>query len=131
MKTQSIILVVLIMIAHTACTVGQNKGNILTPQQVSEQLEKGDITLLDVRTPEEWEEGVIEGAELKNYYDDDFADYLEKMDKDQPVIVTCKRGGRSASAVEDMKKAGFKEVYDMGAGMDGWNSEKLPTVKPE
>lgn len=131
MKTPSIILVALALIVQTACSVGQNKGNVLTPEQVAQQLDKGQIIMLDVRTPDEWSEGVIEGAVLKNYYDDDFADYLETMDKIRPVVVTCKRGGRSASAASQMQKAGFKEVYDMGAGMDGWNDEKRPTVKPE
>lgn len=131
MKTPSIILVVLALVVQTACSVGQNKGNILSPEQVAQQLDKGQITMFDVRTPDEWNEGVIEGAVLKNFYDDDFASYLETMDKDQPVIVTCKRGGRSASAASQMQKTGFKEVYDMGAGMDGWNDEKRPTVKPE
>ena len=131
MRTQSIILVILAFVVQTACSIGQNKVNTLTPEQVSQHLDKGDITILDVRTPEEWSEGVIDGAVLKNFYDDDFARYLKKMDNTKPIIVTCKRGGRSAKAADQMQKSGFKEVYDMGAGMDGWNDEKRPTVMPE
>ena len=125
-------LVVLVLIFQTACSEGQNNtGNILSPEQVSHELDKGGITLLDVRTPSEWDEGVIEGALLKNFYDDDFVSSLSTIDKAQTVIVTCKRGGRSAEAVVIMQKAGFKEVYDMEAGMDGWNEERRPTVQPE
>ena len=128
MKIQSIILTVITALSIAACS--SNGQNVITTQQTADLLDKGDITLLDVRTPEEWAEGVIEGAELKNFYDEDFADHLETMDKDLPVIVTCKRGGRSAKAAKQMLEAGFQEVYDMGAGMDGWNSEDRPTVNP-
>jgi rhodanese-related sulfurtransferase len=130
MKTQSIILVVIAFVVQTACSIGQNKVNTLTPEQVSQYLDKGEITILDVRTPEEWSEGVIDGAVLKNFYDDDFASYLETMDNNKSIIITCKRGGRSAKAANQMQKAGFKEVYNMDAGMDGWNDEKRPTVMP-
>ena len=132
MKTPTILLV-LALFLQTACSTGQNNsnGHILTPEQVVQQLDKGGVTMLDVRTPEEWSEGIIEGAVLMNFYDDDFASQVEALDKDKPVIVTCKVGGRSAEAAAMLQKAGFKEVYDMGAGMDGWKDEQRPMVKPE
>lgn len=127
MNFKTIIVALTATFSIIACSNGQN---VITTQQVSDLLDKGEIQLLDVRTPEEWSEGVIEGAELKNFYDEDFAEFLETLDKDQPIIVTCKRGGRSANAAKMMLDAGFTEVYDLGAGMDGWNAEKRPTVKP-
>ena len=131
MRTSSTMIIALTLIVQTACSVGQNSGNILTPEQVQQQLDKGGVALLDVRTPEEWSEGIIEGAVMKNFYDDDFRAYLSLMDKAHPVIVTCKSGGRSAKTVQMMKAVGFYELYDMGAGMDGWNEENRRTVKPE
>ena len=127
MNFKTIIVALTATFSFIACSNGQN---VITTQQVSDLLDKGEIQLLDVRTPEEWGEGVIEGAKLKNFYDDDFGDYLETLDKKQPIIVTCKRGGRSAEATKMMLKAGFTEVYDLGAGMDGWNAENRPTVEP-
>ena len=128
MKLKTI--VVAIAAAFTIIACSSNGQNVVTTQQTADLLDKGGITLLDVRTPEEWSEGVIEGVELKNFYDEDFTTYLETLDKDQPIIVTCKRGGRSASVVSQMKEAGFQEVYDLGAGMDGWYSDGRPTVNP-
>lgn len=128
MKIRNILVVLIATFSIAACS--SNGQNVLTTDQVAGLLDKGDIELLDIRTPDEWNEGVIEGAVLKNFYDDDFAEYLESMDKAQPVIVTCKRGGRSGKATKMMMEAGFSEVYDMSAGMDGWNSDKKPTVKP-
>ena len=130
MRTSSLLTFIVLLILQTSCSVGQN-NNILTTDQVLEQMEKGGITLLDVRTPKEWNNGIIEGAVLKNMYDNDFKQFVSELDKDKPIIVTCKVGGRSAKAVKMMRKAGIKEVYDMSAGMDGWKKDKKPTIKPE
>jgi rhodanese-related sulfurtransferase len=42
------------------------------------------------------------------------------LDKNKPVLVYCAAGGRSASAAKDLKKAGFKKVYDLEGGYDAW-----------
>jgi rhodanese-related sulfurtransferase len=44
----------------------------------------------------------------------------KKLDKNKPVLVYCAAGGRSASAAKDLKKAGFKKVYDLEGGYDAW-----------
>jgi predicted sulfurtransferase len=49
--------------------------------------------ILDVRTPEEWAEGTISGAERINYHDDNFAQQVDKLDKNIPVYVYCRSGG--------------------------------------
>ncbi|MEL6922665.1 MAG: rhodanese-like domain-containing protein [Bacteroidota bacterium] len=76
--------------------------------------------LVDVRTPEECAGGMIEKAINHNFYDDDFKDKMLGLDKEQPVMVYCKAGGRSAKALSLLKGLGFKEIYDLQGGYTAW-----------
>ena len=86
-------------------------------------LEKENGTILDVRTPEEWAEGIINGAQQMNYYDDDFATQIAALDKSKAVFVYCKAGGRSSSAAEVLKENGFTKIYNLDGGMDAWKEQ--------
>lgn len=87
--------------------------------------------LLDVRTPEEYATGYISGAKNVNVYDNDFLKQLEGLDKNKPVFVYCKGGGRSASAVKKMQADGFATVYELQGGIMAWehNDYSLETQK--
>ncbi len=86
--------------------------------------------VLDVRTPEEWNEGIIEGAIMYNFYGDGFEDNLAKLDKEKTVAIYCLSGGRSGKAMRRMSELGFKEVYNLKGGINAWKSADKPTVKP-
>ena len=127
----SILLMSFIM---TSCSNGQDKttANTIAEDVNVEtfQSKMEGAQLLDVRTPAEWNEGIIEGAIMADFYEDSFKSELEKLDKDVPVAVYCRSGGRSGSAMDIMKEMGFKEVYNLDGGIGAWNSENKPTVKP-
>lgn len=117
-----------------SCSTGQNKtaeGTIAENVNVEgfvSQIEGAQ--LLDVRTPDEWNEGIIEGATMSNFYDEGFETSLSTLDKEKPVAVYCKSGGRSGKAMSIMNKLGFKEVYNLDGGIGAWNKASKPTVKP-
>jgi phage shock protein E len=83
-----------------------------------------DAQLLDVRTPEEVSEGALEDAQNINFYDTDFKDKLSKLDKNKPVFVYCRSGGRSGKCAQMCKDMGFKEIYDMKGGWQNYSSQK-------
>lgn len=85
--------------------------------------------ILDVRTPEEWEDGTIKGAIKMNFYDGNFKNQLAKLDKTKPVYVYCKSGGRSGKAAKQMEKMGFTTVYNLIGGMGAWNEDGKEVVK--
>jgi len=91
---------------------------------------KEGAQLLDVRTPDEWNQGIIEGATMYNFYDADFKDRISKLNKDVPVAVYCKSGGRSGQTGAMLRDMGFKEVYNLKGGIGAWNAAGKPTVKP-
>lgn len=118
----------------TSCSNGQDKSTANTiAEDVNVETFQSKIDgaqLLDVRTPAEWNEGIIEGAIMADFYEDSFKSELEKLDKEVPVAVYCRSGGRSGSAMDIMKEMGFKEVYNLDGGIGAWNSANKPTVKP-
>lgn len=117
-----------------SCSNGQQKvaeGTIAEDVNVEEFAKHIDgAQLLDVRTPDEWSEGIIEGATMANIYEDDFDANLAKLDKEKPVAVYCKSGGRSGQAMAKMNQLGFKEVYNLKGGIGAWNGADKLTVKP-
>lgn len=97
--------------------------------EFSELVEKGEGQVLDVRTPEEWTSGAIKGAIKMNFFDADFNDQLKKLDKNSPVYVYCKSGGRSGKASKQMKKMGFTSVYNLVGGIGAWDAAGKDKVK--
>jgi rhodanese-related sulfurtransferase len=85
--------------------------------------------ILDVRTPEEWAEGTISGAERINYHDDNFAQQVDKLDKNIPVYVYCRSGGRSSSAADLLKDKGFTKIYNLDGGITSWKENGFEVVK--
>ncbi|HXB40199.1 MAG TPA: thioredoxin domain-containing protein [Bacteroidia bacterium] len=110
-----------------------------TPKSISEtisvdefqkKLAEKDIQIIDVRTPEEYNEGYLKGALNINYKANDFASEIAKLDKSKPTLIYCLGGGRSAGAAEQMKKTGFTTIYNMQGGMIKWNAANKPVEYP-
>lgn len=82
------------------------------------RLVKEGAVLLDVRTPEEFAAGHVEGA--VNIPVQELEHRLEKLPKkDQPIVIYCRSGRRSASAQQLLERAGYTKTYDLGA-MSNW-----------
>lgn len=82
-----------------------------------------DAQLLDVRTPEEWVNGIIEGAILVNLFDQNFVSKIDSLDPSKAVFVYCKAGGRSKKAMDKMVALGFKEIYNLKGGYTAYRHE--------
>ena len=87
-----------------------------------------DLVVLDVRTPEEYAEGRLEGAVLVDFYDDDFADQLAALDPDAPYLVYCRSGNRSGQALAVMEQLGFSSVVNVDGGIVAWAGAGLPVT---
>jgi len=91
----------------------------VTPQVVAGQLERGDIKLLDVRTPEEHAIARIAEATL---IDQDVAqEIIETWPKDTAIVTLCHHGIRSLDAAAYLKGHGFQNVKSMIGGIDAWS----------
>lgn len=120
------ILILLSLVFGFSCTQNTANGQTkLSPGAFEAMLKKDStVQLLDVRTPEEFQGGHIPGARNLNFYDTDFAQKINTLDKNRPVMVYCKVGGRSGKAAKQLSDAGFLQVYDLSGGIEAWNSRK-------
>jgi rhodanese-related sulfurtransferase len=87
-----------------------------------------NVVIIDVRTPDEFNQEHIQDASNIDFYSDNFKEELNKLDKARTYVIHCRSGSRSAQALEIMKELGFREVYNMG-GIIQWKEKGLPTVK--
>lgn len=88
------------------------------------------LTVIDVRTAEEFAQGHIKGAINLDALSEDFEEQLAALAKDKPYLVHCRSGRRSAAALETMRKAKFTNVAHMDKGLLAWNEAGLPTQQP-
>ncbi|MDA0242459.1 MAG: rhodanese-like domain-containing protein [Chloroflexi bacterium] len=79
--------------------------------------------LIDVRTPEEFASGHIAGA--INIPVDEVSQRLAEFPTDQPVVLYCRSGNRSAQAASILTSAGYNNLYDLGGIID-WQAQGLP-----
>lgn len=129
MKT--ILNIILIMIGLTSCMGA--KSNDYTNMDVNNfatyLAENPDVQILDVRTPAEFREGHIEGAENIDWYDNNFLKLaLDKLDKSRPVAIYCRSGMRSAAAASVLGKNGFN-VTNLQGGIIAWENNHEPVVQ--
>jgi rhodanese-related sulfurtransferase len=87
-----------------------------------------DLVVLDVRTPEEFAEGHLDGAVLVDFYDADFTDQLAALDPDVPYLVICRSGNRSAQTLSIMDELGFASAVDVEGGIVAWAGAGLPVT---
>ena len=88
-----------------------------------------DFIILDVRTPDEFNNGHIANAVLIDYYSPEFKSNISKLDKDKQYLVYCRTDNRSTAAVRLMLDLGFREVQNLIGGIEKWIQDGYPTVK--
>ena len=83
----------------------------------------GNGILVDVRTPEEFAQGNIEGSSNVDFLNSNFETMIQKLDKSTPVYIYCRSGSRSGQAKKKMKALGFTEVYNLKGGYMAWSAQ--------
>ena len=97
----------------------------ITQQDWEKQIaEDSDAVILDVRTQNEVDEGIIPDAKNIDIYEGQgFVDKVEKLDKSKNYYVYCRSGNRSGQACQIMDQLGFKNTYNLIGGMNEWDGE--------
>lgn len=88
------------------------------------------LVVLDVRTPEEFAAGHLEGAIMIDFYRDDFSERLAELDPNQPYLLYCRSGNRSEQSRSIMEAMGFTDVADLDGGILAWSQAGYPVVAP-
>ncbi|MEA3210073.1 MAG: hypothetical protein QOE70_3130 [Chthoniobacter sp.] len=84
--------------------------------------------LIDVREADEWEIARIAGAHLLPLSQWPALAVAQLTDSDEPMLVLCHHGARSARATEFLRRQGFHQVTNVAGGIDAWSLEVDPGV---
>ena len=96
--------------------------------QAAALLKSETLTVIDVRTPAEFDAGHVEGALNIDFKGTGFAEQLANLDPGITYLVHCASGGRSTAALEVFEAAGLKRIYHLDGGYNGWKEAGLDSV---
>ena len=116
-------------------------SDTLTAEEAFSRLQSGELILIDIRTPAEWQEtGVAEGAWLLDMREPDFGRWIMAVLERNPnhqVAVICRSGNRSGRLMGLFAQNGIMGTLDVTEGMlggprgKGWIPSGLPTVSAQ
>ena len=107
----------------------QPKGKRASSLQVTQMINRGKTTVVDVRTAEEFAKGHMRDA--KNIPLADLSTRIAELEKSKSrtVVVVCQAGARADKAVRQLAAAGFSDVVSLDGGLAAWQSAGLPVTK--
>lgn len=97
----------------------------LSPAEAAARLQDDDWQIVDVRTPAERPDGVIEGDVLIPL--DELSARAGEIDPARPALIYCRSGARSAMAVAALRTAGY-DAHNLAGGMLAWLEAGLPVA---
>jgi rhodanese-related sulfurtransferase len=83
-----------------------------------------ETIVLDVREPEEYEQGHVPGA--INLPQADLASRLDELPYHRPLALICRSGARSLRAAQFLRQVGFEQVMSVQGGTDAWRAAGKP-----
>lgn len=119
------------LLALTSCKGQQNEAfKQVSSEEFSTQIEaNASAPIIDVRTPEEFQEGHLQNAKNINFHSETFEKDILLLDKNQTVFIYCRSGGRSTSAANKMIELGFTDIVELDNGFLEWSSQNRPMTK--
>jgi rhodanese-related sulfurtransferase len=128
-------LIVLVLALAPTAACGSSPGPALAASTamplevtvaVADQLRQSGSLILDVRQPDEWATGHIEGATLIPL--GELQARSGELPRDRSIVVVCRSGNRSAQGRDILLAAGFTQVTSLAGGMTDWIAAGLPVV---
>lgn len=121
---KNIILLVLVLVTSVGFSQDSTRIKVIDRVAYELQLSNEQVQLIDVRTPEEFKEGHIKGAENIDFLAEGFLPKFERFDKNKPLYIYCRSGNRSAKAAAKLSEMGFSQIIDLKGGYKAWTSQE-------
>lgn len=122
----------LFVFGHMFCAFADEL--LLTAQEAQSLIERNKdddkFVILDLRSPDEYRQGHIEGARSMNYYATNFQRMVSLLDRDATILLYCQKGRQSTLALRAMTKLGFSRMYILDGGIAEWVRAGLPLTGP-
>lgn len=119
------VLVLLILNELSHLVTGEKR---LSPLEAVRLINDRQALVVDVRAPGDYKKGHILNA--INLPQTKLGERLNELGKDtaRPIVLYCALGGVAAQASHQLKKAGYREVYPIRGGLNGWLGASLPVT---
>jgi sulfur-carrier protein adenylyltransferase/sulfurtransferase len=103
----------------------------IEPFEAAQEIEGGDVVLIDTREPHEYQEAHLENGKLvpPGLLGGEIA--IAAPDKSARTILYCRSGNRSYKAAEQMQALGYEDVASMAGGILAWQEQGLPVLATE
>ena len=107
----------------------------LSVEQVAAEMKRGDVTIIDIREPNEREQGAIPGSisaprGMLEFWADPTSPYHRgEFDPSRRIILACASGGRSALAADTLREMGYARVAHLDGGFKAWQAAGQPVSK--
>jgi rhodanese-related sulfurtransferase len=105
---------------------GSEYGNVDVGEARDLIADKADLVILDVRTVVEFENGHLEGA--INIPVEELSMRLSELNQKDELLVYCRTGNRSTTAVGILRENGYDQIYHMNGGIVAWGNAGFPSV---
>lgn len=86
-----------------------------------QMMDSGDVTIVDIRDPSAFAAGHVPGAFSLN--NSNVGEFVAQADHDKPLLVFCYHGHSSQGAADFLAGQGFREVYSVDGGVEGWKMQ--------
>lgn len=105
------------------------RGKRASPLQVTQMINRGKTTVVDVRSADEFAAGHLRDA--KHIPLADLGNRIGELDKSKSrtIVVVCQTGARGDKAARQLQAAGFEDVYSLEGGQAAWMAAGLPVTK--
>ena len=124
-KIMLIVLLIVVTISAGCNYVDASQGGVsMTTEEALSLWQAKEAVIIDVRTPQEYQEGHIPDAALIPL--NQLESRLDEVPKDQQVLLICRSGRRSAQGTSLLRSKGFDQVANIEGGMLAWRG---PVVK--
>jgi rhodanese-related sulfurtransferase len=118
--------------------IGEARAQVrmVAPKKAADELDAGAV-FVDVREPEEWQHGHIDGSVaaprglLEFFADPTSPRHNQALDPGRRVIVICASGARASLAALTLKTMGYQDVAILDGGLKGWTGAGLPVNEHE
>lgn len=119
-RRSALAVVIAVAGAILAACGGSSAITNVDPAGFQAQAQTAGVTVIDVRTPDEFAAGHIEGAINIDVEGDSFYDGIDALDKTKTYAVYCRTDRRSGIAATEMADAGFTSIYNLDGGIVDW-----------
>lgn len=120
------LVVILALLVHNLAVGG--KGSV-DPVAATDLINRRDAVVVDVRPAADFAKGHIINA--MNLPMNGFKNQISVLQKhkDKPILVSCRSGAQSTAACKELRKEGFREVYNLRGGLLAWENANLPLTR--